>query len=144
MLDYWEKWTGHEGEAMLEIVERFNRAQDRITVRYFATASIEQKAMVAIAGGNPPDVLGLWSYSLPAYAESNALLELGDLSTTYGLDEEHYASAIWPLLHFENRRWAAVNTCGTVALYYDRRAFRDAGLDPDRPPATIEGAGGTR
>jgi multiple sugar transport system substrate-binding protein len=65
VLDYWEKWTGAEGEAMRRLVDEFNRTQDRIFVRYLAINSIDQKAMIAIAGGSPPDVIGLWNFNVP-------------------------------------------------------------------------------
>ena len=30
VLDYWEKWTGHEAAAMKEVVEAFNQSQNAI------------------------------------------------------------------------------------------------------------------
>ncbi|MBX3356804.1 MAG: ABC transporter substrate-binding protein [Phycisphaeraceae bacterium] len=137
VIDYWEHWTGHEGAAMRTVVDRFNVSQDRIFVRYFSMNLIDQKAMVAIAGGDPPDVIGLWNFNIPAYSESNAIMPLDDLADRFGVRRENYAPAIWPLLTHAGRLWGVVNTCGSVALYYNRSLFREAGLDPDRPPRTI-------
>lgn len=137
VLDYWEKWTGHEGEAMRRIVDRFNASQDRLVVRYFAMAGIGQKALIAIAGGAPPDIIGLWNFSIPAYAEAGALVPLDEMAASHGLRRERYAAAIWPLLTHRGRLWGMVNTCGTVALFYNKALFRAAGLDPERPPRTI-------
>ncbi|MHC5026130.1 MAG: extracellular solute-binding protein [Planctomycetota bacterium] len=136
VIDYWEKWTGHEGAAMLDLVTRFNAEQDEIHVRYLTTSGIDRKAMVAIAGGHPPDVLGLWSYSLPGFAGSGALEPL-DLDSL-GAPRAHYAAPVWPLMCDRGTRYAAVSTCGTTALYIDRAAARTAGLDADRPPETID------
>ena len=138
LIDYWEKWTGHEGEVMQEVVDRFNRSQDEIFVRYLPTSSIAEKAMVAIAGGDPPDVLGLWSQNLPFYADNSALLDLSPWFADHSIDIEDYALAIQPLLLWNGTQWAVPNTCGSTALYYDRTAFAQAGLDPDAPPTTIE------
>lgn len=138
VLDYWEKWTGHEGEAMRRIVDRFNQSQSRLFVRYFSMAGIGQKAMIAIAGGDPPDIIGLWNFSIPAYAEAGALLPLDDMAAEHGIRREHYAAAIWPLLTHRGTLWGTVNTCGSVALFYNRTLFREAGLDPDRPPRTVD------
>jgi ABC-type glycerol-3-phosphate transport system substrate-binding protein len=138
VLDYWEKWTGHEGEAMRRIVDRFNASQDRVFVRYFAMAGIGQKAMIAIAGGDPPDLIGLWNFSIPAYAEAGALLALDEMAAGAGIRSESYAGAVWPMLTHRGRLWGLVNTCGSVALFYNKALFREAGLDPERPPRTIE------
>ncbi|HZW08399.1 MAG TPA: extracellular solute-binding protein [Phycisphaerales bacterium] len=154
VLDYWEKWTGQEGDAMRRVVDRFNRSQDRIYVRYFSLSAIEQKSMVSIAGGDPPDVLGLWNFSLPAFAESGALLPLDALDEAYRaelaprlasyggesgwpLRPERYARPALDLLLYKGTPWGAVSTCSSMALYYSRSAFAGAGLDPDRPPRTI-------
>ncbi len=138
VLDYWEKWTGQEGRAMQRLVDRYNASQDRVFVRYFAMAGIGQKALIAIAGGDPPDIIGLWNFNIPAYAEAGALVALDELAAEFGIRREDYAAAVWPLLTHRDRLWGVVSTCGTVALYYNRAMFREAGLDPDRPPRTID------
>lgn len=137
VLDYWEKWTGHEGRAMQQVVDRFNDSQDRLYVRYLVTGTIHQKAMVAIAGGNPPDVVGLYSYNVPGYAEANAILPLDDLAPRHGLTLERYAAGMRRVMTYRGRWWGAINTGGTLALYCNRSIFREAGLDPDRPPRTV-------
>ena len=53
VLDYWEKWTRHERDAMVKVVDAFNASQNRIFVRCIVTSDIGQKSLVAIAGGDP-------------------------------------------------------------------------------------------
>lgn len=138
VLDYWEKWTGHEGAAMQRVVDDFNRSQDRLWVRYFAMSGIDQKAMIAIAGGSPPDVIGMGNFSIPAYAECGAILPLDELADEAGIRRERYARAVWPMLTHRGKLWGIVNTCGALALFYNKTLYREAGLDPERPPRTID------
>ncbi|CAG0958496.1 sn-glycerol-3-phosphate-binding periplasmic protein UgpB [Phycisphaerales bacterium] len=137
VLDYWEKWTRHEGEAMQAVVNAFNASQDRIFVRYFVTADIGQKSLVAIAGGDPPDLIGLYAFNVPPYAESGALTPLDDIAPPHGVTIDRYALGVRQVMQHKGQWWATVNTAGSVALYYNRALFREAGLDPDRPPRTI-------
>ncbi|QQS09656.1 MAG: extracellular solute-binding protein [Phycisphaerales bacterium] len=142
VLDYWEKWTGHEGKAMQTVVDRFNASQNRIFVRYLVTAGINQKALVAIAGGRPPDVIGLWNYDVPLFAESEGILPLDELGEPFGVRIENYAKGFQPIMQHPDhtgrvRMWATINTGGTLGLYYNRARFKEAGLDPDRPPRTF-------
>lgn len=137
VLDYWEKWTGAEGEAMRRLVDEFNRAQSDIFVRYLAINSIDQKAMIAIAGGSPPDVIGLWNFNVPSYAEAGALLPLDDFAASAGFTPDRYADAVWPLLTHEGRLWSMISTCGSLALYLNLDALEAAGVDPDVTPRTI-------
>ena len=156
VIDYWEKWTGQEGAAMQAVVDRINSLQSRIYVRYFSMSAIDQKALVSMAGGAPPDLIGLWNFSLPQFVEAGALADLAVLdrqhadavsrafADEYGLAPadsvlapEYYAPQVWRL-NFHNSLIAGmVNTCSTMGLYYNRAAFRDVGLDPEDPPKTI-------
>ncbi len=138
VLDYWEKWTGHEGDAMRQIVDEFNLSQSRIFVRYFAMAGIDQKALIAIAGNSPPDILGVWNFSVPAFADSGAILPLDDLAAEFGVERKNYALSVWPMLTHRNRLYAMVSTCGSLAMFYNRAMFRGVGIDPDEPPRTID------
>jgi len=59
-LTYWEKWERFEREAMQRVVDDFNASQDRIVVHMHTFGSIDKKILGATAGGNPPDVAGVW------------------------------------------------------------------------------------
>ncbi|MDP1661353.1 MAG: ABC transporter substrate-binding protein [Phycisphaerales bacterium] len=142
VIDYWEKWTGHEGKAMQQVVDEFNGSQRDVFVRYFVTGNIGQKALIAIAGGTPPDLVGLWNFNVPAYAESGAILRLDELAAREGLRLDQYRRGIQEVMttgRGADRKWyGVVNTAGTLAMYYNKKLFAEAGLDPARPPRTIE------
>lgn len=138
VIDYWEKWTGHEGRGMQEIVDAFNASQERIFVRYFSMSAIDQKAMTAIAGASPPDVCGLWNYNIPFFAEAGAILPLDDLAREHGVRVENYALGLRPIMMHRGKMWATINTGGTLAMYYNKALFREVGLDPEQPPRTID------
>lgn len=136
-LRYWEKWTGIEGEALGKVVDRFNRTQDRIWVHLTPVSDITSKAMVAIGGGDPPDVVGLYSYSVPTYASARAVMPLDAFKSAPPIDPERYVPGVKELLWHEGRPWAGVNTCYTLAMYHNRELLRQVGHDPDTPPRTI-------
>jgi len=58
VVTYWEKWTSFEGDAMRAVVDAFNRKQKRVFVKLLTVSGIENKTLMAVAGGNPPDVAG--------------------------------------------------------------------------------------
>lgn len=147
-LIYWEKWTGFEDEAMGEVVEAFNQEQRQratddpsyppIVVRKVTASRIEQKLLVAIASGNPPDLAGVFSYLLPSYVEKGALTDLTEPAARAGIDESRYAPKYWELATHRGRLWALPTTPSTLALHWNPRLFSEAGLDPSLPPRTLE------
>lgn len=138
VLDYWEKWTGAEGLAMQRLVDRFNASQSEIFVRYLSIGSIDQKAMIAVAGRSPPDILGLWSFNIPSFAEAGALMPLDELAAKSGIASANYAQAVWPMLTHRDQLFSLISTCGTIALYINDDRLAEAGLADAPAPTTIE------
>lgn len=135
---YWEKWTGFEEEAMRKVVNTFNARQNRIHVDMLAVSQVNKKMLLATAGGNPPDVAGVWDYDVVTFADFNALRPLDDYCAPAGIGAEDYLPAYWDLCRHRGRTYALPTTPASVALHWNRRLFREAGLDPDRPPRTLE------
>ncbi|HCD34003.1 MAG TPA: hypothetical protein DER01_16450, partial [Phycisphaerales bacterium] len=71
ILTYWEKWTGFEAQAMQQIVDDYNQSQQKVYVKMLNVSQIDQKLLLAAAGGNPPDIAGLWSHTINIYAEKS-------------------------------------------------------------------------
>ncbi len=137
VIDYWEKWAGFEADAVRAVVNDFNRSQDRIEVRLLTISPIDVKLMLAASSGNPPDVAGLWEYNIPDFAEKGALLPLDAALQEAGLGPDHYVPTYWELGRYKGFTWGLPSTPGCVALYYNKRLFREAGLDPEKPPRTF-------
>lgn len=141
VIRYWEKWSGIEGQIMQSIVDRFNETVGRdegIWVEYSAISNVERRTLIATAGGDPPDVAGLYDHIVAQYADQGALLELDDLVPKYGINPDDFKPVWWDIGRYNGTLYALPSTPYTIALYYNKRLFRDAGLDPEQPPRTIE------
>lgn len=135
---YWEKWTGFEAESIQKVAEAFNAGQERIEVQVFTTSQVQRKVLMATAGGIPPDIAGLMCSEVVPYADKNALLPLDDYATAAGITSERYISRYWDLCYYRGHLWALPSTVTSLALHWNKRLFREAGLDPEHPPETIE------
>jgi ABC-type glycerol-3-phosphate transport system substrate-binding protein len=137
-ISYWEKWTGFEGEAMRAVVDEFNRSQNRIHVDLLTVSQIDRKLLLATAGAVPPDVVGLWTANLAAFADKQVLLPLDDRLERHGVTRDDYIPAYWDLCEYRGRMYALPTTPASLALHWNKALFREAGLDPERPPRTLE------
>jgi len=147
VVDYWEKWTDSEEAAMRKIVDDFNSTIGRkkhIYVRYLSTSGIEQKTLVSIAAGAPPDVAGLYNQNIPQFSALDSLEPLDDLAADYGITAKTYKKVFWDECHYDNHLYGLVSTAFDLGLYYNKEVFRSRaaelearGLDPNRAPRTI-------
>ena len=135
---YWEGWTGAEFDAMKKVVDAFNASQERIQVDILSVSNLEDKTLMAISGGIPPDVTGLTSTLVAQYADANALTPLDDYAREAGIGRGQYIPCFWDQGIIRGTLYALPSTPATVALHYNRGLMRNAGLDPDKPPQTTE------
>ena len=145
---YWEKWTGFEGEAITSAVRRYNELELEkglkdpeyipIRVKLVTTSKIDQKLLVAVAGGTPPDVAGLYTFVLYNYADKGALMDLTPLAQRDGLSQADYLPVFWQQGWHRGKLWSLPSTPASSGLHWNKRLFREAGLDPDTAPVTLE------
>ncbi|HVU18578.1 MAG TPA: ABC transporter substrate-binding protein [Candidatus Didemnitutus sp.] len=138
IVHYWEKWSGFEADAVQAVIDDFNRSQNRIEVRLLSVNEVDTKLLLATASGHPPDIAGLWSENIPDFSEKGALTPLDGALQETRLGEDHYIPLFWNLCRHRGFTWGLPTTPGCVALFYNKKLFRAAGLDPDRPPKTLE------
>ena len=140
-VDYWEKWVGFEETAMRAVVDAFNRSQDRIVVDYLTASPVDRKMLVATAGGDPPDIAGLWVQNVASYADAGALTPLEDFIRADGMTPEAWLARYYPvyarICQHQGRIYAGISTPATIALHWNKTLFREAGLDPEVPPRTL-------
>ncbi|MEO6603173.1 MAG: ABC transporter substrate-binding protein [Polyangiaceae bacterium] len=147
-ITYWEKWTGFEGEAMDAVIDDFNakeiakaKADSKyapIEVEKVTISNLEQKLLIAIAGGTPPDIAGNYSFHIAAYADNGALTDLGPMLKEAGFDRNRYIPHYIALGEYRGKTWAVPIVPASNALLTNKRLFSEAGLDPEQPPTTIE------
>ncbi len=137
-ITYWEKWTEFEGEAMRQTVEAFNESQSRVHVDLLTVSSIEKKTLLAIAGDDPPDVAGLFGPNVAQYADDHAIVPMDQFCREKGIRADQYIPAYWKIGFYNSHVYALPSVPASTALHYNKAMFRASGLDPDRPPQTIE------
>src|SRR5947209_5625785 len=120
---YWEKWTGAEAEQMQQIVADFNATvghERHIAVQYMSMSNIDQKTLVAIAAGVPPDVAGLWDQQVAQYAALGAVEPLDELAAAHGISEQTYLPVYWNGCRYAGHLYGLVSTPATIALHYNK------------------------
>ena len=83
---------------MQRTVDQFNRSQNKIVVEYLPLSNVDRKALVATAGGDPPDVVGLWAFNVYSFADRDALQPFDDFiraeAACGSLDSQTMAGAV--------------------------------------------------
>ncbi len=126
--------------AMKELpfhVTEFNRTHQNIIVESTPLPwnEHEKKILTSILSENPPDVVFLVT-PVAKWATRLALTPLDDLIKRDSFDSSIFFSALWDEMKFKDHIYALPLYSNSYAFFYNKRLFREAGLDPEKPPRT--------
>lgn len=141
-ISVWHPWGGVQKEKFDQVVEAFNNAHDKIQVRSVFTPndlSNNQKFFTAVVAGCPPDVTFVDGQQTAAWAEQGALQPLDKMLAADGITRDDYFPPCWDQNVYRGKVWALTYCADpNFAFVWNKKVFRQCGLDPDRPPTTIE------
>jgi multiple sugar transport system substrate-binding protein len=147
-ISYWDKWSGQAAWAMQGAVDDFNNTvgkEKHIVVEYISMPEVNKKTLISTAGGVPPEIAGLWDMQVAQFAALGALEPLDQLAAEHGIDRSKYKNHILEMCSYRGGLYAIPNAPASVALVYNKLIFlkngdklRAAGLDPLKPPQTID------
>lgn len=139
IITYWDRHTGHEFDARVVLIEEFNRSQNEVYVRCLPIGSRIEKLLTAISGGAPPDVCSLETATLATLGSEGCFTPLDDFMREIPyLNEDRFFHHVWEMVAFAGHVWAIPTTTDSTCLLWNKNLFRRAGLDPERPPRTIQ------
>ena len=141
LIVYWDRHSGHEHEARRALIDEFNRSQDEVYVRAVPVGynALMEKLLTSISGGAPPDICALDGTIMAQLVGQGCFTPLEDfMARCPYLEQEDFFEYVWPMVAFDGHVWGIPTTTDTYCLLWNKNAFRKAGLDPERPPRTLE------
>jgi len=130
--------------AQWAIVERFMELHPDTKVESFVGMQapgleMDVGPLMAMAGGVAPDVLYVNFRISDSYIQQQFLYPLDDYVAQWAKEEDlsqRIHPAVWPVIKREGHVWAIPYGTLVMALVYRKDLYREAGLDPERPPET--------
>lgn len=132
-------------KAIDEIVQKFNETHPNIRVEVVLVPGSETeitKLMTAVAAGTGPDVFYLDRFTVAQRAHQGVLEPIEDYLKSIGVDTKALRSEFYKFsmdeASYNGKLYALPWDTDVRVLYYNKKLFREAGLDPDKPPVTID------
>ena len=138
-LTMWQQWGGgHERKTLDALIKRYEKLHPNITIKETPVTN-NAKILAAITGGNPPDIVDLGSsLTLGAWASAGAILPLDDYIKKSGLDTGVYIQSGLSAMKVGDKTYGLPFQLFMAGLIYNKKMFADAGLDPTKPPTTLQ------
>ncbi|MGK9232433.1 sugar ABC transporter substrate-binding protein [Inquilinus limosus] len=129
-------WVRSDGSNFMpRIVEAFNKShEDKAELQIVPVAELVQKYATAAAGGAAPDALSLDLIYTPSFAAAGQLEDITDWAKSLPyfdkLSPAHVKTGT-----YKGRIYGLPYSADSSVLIWNKKLFRQAGLDPEKGPA---------
>jgi len=145
-VEFWHTMSGVNGAAIDKIAENFNATVGKekgIVVKsvFQGNDNSEKLKTLAQAGDtkNFPDIAQIAGAGIPSAITYEQLVPMQDMfdSGKATLAKDDIEPNMLRAYTYQNRLVGMPVSCSSILLYYNKDMFREVGLDPENPPATI-------
>ncbi|KGD72922.1 ABC transporter substrate-binding protein [Tatumella morbirosei] len=121
------------------LVSDFEKTHPDIVIKPVYTgdyATTVTKALTAFRGGNPPQLAVIGDIEVYSLKDAGAIIPVSDLAND--AEGKKWINGFYPafIRHIDGKVWSIPFQRSTVVLYWNKDAFKRAGLNPDTPPQT--------
>lgn len=137
----WHSLVAKQSDTVDELAARYNASQDRVRVRMENVAGTDEELLRRFQGSLPsrdlPSIFVANDTMTQTMIDSGVTLPAQSCIDASGYDMSPFATTVKAYYTIDDVLWAASANPGSALVYYNKDHFRRAGLDPERPPATL-------
>jgi multiple sugar transport system substrate-binding protein len=127
-----------EGAPMQAIADAYTKLHPNVTINFVWDATLD-KALAAIAANNAPDLIQTWGPQfVGSWAYTGALEPLDGYFNQGGFDVNDILPGLMKSTVWKGKTYGLPFGTDMSMLYYNADMFKAAGLDPSKPPTTID------
>ncbi len=136
---YWQYFYETKEKTVSTLIEMFEAENPDIKVvqQTFPYEQYNTKVASSVPSGEGPNIINLYYGWLPTYIDSGYLQPL----PASKFSNEFIESEFFPLVSaakFDGSYYALPTAVRSLALFWNKKLFAEAGLDPEVPPTTVE------
>ncbi|GGM36100.1 ABC transporter substrate-binding protein [Dactylosporangium sucinum] len=138
---FWHSMAGANGEAVNHLVEEFNKAHaGKIKVEATFQGKYNDsltKLKASVQSRQTPNLVQVFEIGTQLMVDTKATVAFADLAGPAGIDTATVEPGIAKYYTVGGKLQALPFNASAPMLFYNKTAFKDAGLDPEKPPTTM-------
>lgn len=132
-----------DAQAMEKIVKLVNETQKDYYVELTQGQWENYYAQLfnAVVAGNPPHLGICHTNMFPSMKDALTPLDkspAGNLLKIVGIDKNNYIPQLWKAANIGGAQYGVPLDTHMWAMWYNKKIFKEAGLDPEKPPTNLE------
>ena len=142
-VSWWFGLGGVLGKAIETLAEQFNDSQSEIYVEAIYQGNYDDtlnKYKAGLPGKQTPNLLQVYDVGLRFMLDSQSVEPMQGLIDASKFDMSNFEPALLNYYSIDKKLVGMPFNSSTPLLYYNKKLFSEAGLDPNTPPKTWEDA----
>ena len=138
---FWHAMGGTNGEAVQRMVDGFNTSQNQISVEAIFQGTYDDalaKLKTALASNSAPALIQVYDIGVRFMVDSGEVVPMQEFVDKEKFDTSDFEQNVLAYYKLDEKLYGMPFNTSSSILYYNKDAFKAAGLDPDKPPKTFD------
>jgi sn-glycerol 3-phosphate transport system substrate-binding protein len=138
-IKFWHGMSGPLNDELTKLTNAYNKSQTKVKVS-LVQGSYEETAdnYFAASQANRPDLVQLPEYQVQAMTDTKSTVPVGKCIAASGYDTSKFLPTALAAYATSGVQWAMPFNISNPVLFYNKKAFKAAGLDPNTPPKSLD------
>jgi len=140
-IEWWHAMSGANGDAVTAIADGFNKSQTKCFTQAIFQGSYDDelnKLKAGMQSGDVPSVIQLYDLGTRLMYDLDMIVPMQDLIDKEKFDVSDIEPNIMGYYSIGGRLYSMPFNTSNPIMYYNKDAFKAAGLDPNKPPRTFD------
>lgn len=140
-IDFWHSEPAANEETLKRLIDRFNASQDQVKVRLFFQGNVQDifvKLLASLPSGDVPALVELVEGQFQNMVDSGGATPVQEFIDAEGYDLSDFDEKLIDYYTADGKLYAVPIGVSVPMLYYNKIPFREVGLDPEKPPLTLD------
>ena len=137
---WWHAMSGVNGDALNKIVDGFNKSGKGITVEAVFQGTYDDllaKLNTALASNAAPALVQVYDIGQAYMRDGGQVVPMQAFIDRDKFDTADFEPAVINYYKYQDKLQSMPFNASSAILYYNKDAFKEVGLDPDKPPTTF-------
>lgn len=139
-ITWWHAMGGVNGEAINKIVAAFNASQSNTKVEAIFQGNYDDllaKLNTAIASNAAPALVQVYDIGQAYMRDGGQVVPMQAFIDRDKFDTKDFEPAVINYYKYQDKLQSMPWNASSAILFYNKDAFKEAGLDPEKPPVTF-------
>ena len=138
-LTFWHGMAGPLAEELQRLADGYNASQTKVHVTLIQSSYEQTIDKYLQAGqGSRPDLVQMPEYMVQTMVDSRSVVPVEACINSSGYDTSQFLPTGLGAYATQGVQWSIPFNISNPVLFYNRKTFVAAGLDPDKPPVSLD------